>query len=80
MRIWLSGPRILHGLVRPGISLGREDWNPRLHRPVGVFVVFHAVGVVPVLPIEPIRARRAMAGACAGLGGSGGQYHADKMH
>ena len=30
MRIWLSGPRILHGLVRPGISLGREDWSPRL--------------------------------------------------
>jgi hypothetical protein len=24
----LSGPRILHGLVRPGISLGREDWKP----------------------------------------------------
>ena len=30
MRRWLSGPRILCGLVRPGISLGREDWNPRL--------------------------------------------------
>ena len=30
MELWLSGPRILRGLVRPGISLGREDWNPRL--------------------------------------------------
>ena len=30
MRLWLSGPRILHGLVRPGISLGREDWSPPL--------------------------------------------------
>jgi hypothetical protein len=30
MRFWLSGPRILNGLVRPGISLGREDWRPRL--------------------------------------------------
>jgi hypothetical protein len=30
MRFWLSAPRILHGLVRPGISLGREDWNPRI--------------------------------------------------
>ena len=30
MRLWLSGPRILCGLVRPGISLGCEDWNPRL--------------------------------------------------
>jgi hypothetical protein len=30
MRLWLSGPRILNCLVRPGISLGREDWNPRL--------------------------------------------------
>jgi len=30
MRIWLSGPRMFNGLVRPGISLGREDWSPRL--------------------------------------------------
>jgi hypothetical protein len=30
MRFWLSGPRILNGLVRPGISLGREDWQPHL--------------------------------------------------
>ena len=28
MRLWLSGPRI--GWFRPGISLDREDWNPRL--------------------------------------------------
>jgi hypothetical protein len=25
MRIWLSSPRILGGLVRPGVSFGRED-------------------------------------------------------
>jgi hypothetical protein len=30
MRFWLSGPRLFNGLVRPGISLGREDWSPRL--------------------------------------------------
>ena len=30
MRIWLSGPRILGGLVCPGISPGREDLHPRL--------------------------------------------------
>jgi hypothetical protein len=30
VRIWFSGPRILHGLVRPSTSIGREDWNPRL--------------------------------------------------
>jgi hypothetical protein len=30
MRLWLSGPRILNGLVRPGISLGREDFRPCL--------------------------------------------------
>jgi hypothetical protein len=30
MRLWFSGPRLFNGLVRPGISLGREDWNPRL--------------------------------------------------
>jgi hypothetical protein len=28
MRIWFSGPRLLNGLVRPGISLGREDFGP----------------------------------------------------
>ncbi|WOJ89846.1 hypothetical protein RZS28_00585 [Methylocapsa polymorpha] len=32
MRFWLSGPRILHGLVRPGISIGPEDVRPRLPR------------------------------------------------
>ncbi len=30
MRILAIRPRILNGLVRPGISLGREDWRPRL--------------------------------------------------
>lgn len=29
MRFWFSGPRLFHGLVRPGISLGREDFRPR---------------------------------------------------
>ena len=27
MRIWLSGPRILNGLVRPGVSFGPEDFR-----------------------------------------------------
>jgi hypothetical protein len=30
MRLWLSGQRLFRGLVRPGISLGREDPYPRL--------------------------------------------------
>jgi len=30
MRIWISGPRILGGLIRPGISLGREDLHVRI--------------------------------------------------
>ncbi len=30
MRLWFSVPRLFNGLVRPGISLGREDFNPRL--------------------------------------------------
>ncbi len=30
MRLWFSGPRILRGLVRPGMSICREDGNPRL--------------------------------------------------
>lgn len=25
MRLWFSGPRVLGGLIRPGISLGKED-------------------------------------------------------
>ncbi|MDQ6869465.1 MAG: hypothetical protein M3178_14215 [Pseudomonadota bacterium] len=34
MRLWFSGPRLFNGLVRPGISLGREDllawrWPPQ---------------------------------------------------
>src|ERR1700730_13737605 len=28
MRLWLSGPRLFNGLVRPGISLGKEDFRP----------------------------------------------------
>jgi hypothetical protein len=27
MRLYLSGPHILGGLVRPGISFGPEDWR-----------------------------------------------------
>ena len=30
MRFWLSGPLVLNGLVRPGISIGPEDVRPRL--------------------------------------------------
>jgi hypothetical protein len=31
MRIWFSGPRILSGLVRPGVSFGPKDFRaPRL--------------------------------------------------
>ena len=33
MRIWLSGPRIFGGLLRPGISLGREDLQRLRGRP-----------------------------------------------
>ena len=29
-RFWLSGPRLLNGWIRPGISIGCEDRNPRL--------------------------------------------------
>jgi len=25
MPVWFSGPRILGGLIRPGVSFGRED-------------------------------------------------------
>jgi hypothetical protein len=28
MRIWFSGPRLFNGLVRPGISFGKEDFGP----------------------------------------------------
>jgi hypothetical protein len=36
MRLWLSGPRLLHGLVRPGISLGKEDFRPARKAPAMV--------------------------------------------
>jgi hypothetical protein len=29
MRFWFSGPRILGGLIRPGVSFGPEDLRPR---------------------------------------------------
>jgi hypothetical protein len=34
MRIWFSGPRILGGLIRPGISLGKEDLRAARKAPV----------------------------------------------
>jgi hypothetical protein len=34
MRIWFSGPRILGGLIRPGISLGKEDLRAARRAPV----------------------------------------------
>lgn len=44
MRFWLSGPRILGGLVRPGISLGREDFrrmrSPAAISPAGTLGIF----------------------------------------
>jgi hypothetical protein len=45
MRVWFSGPRILDGLVRPGISLGREDFrrmsrNPAAISPAGTLGIF----------------------------------------
>jgi hypothetical protein len=36
MRLWLSGPRLLHGLVRPGISLGKEAFRPARKAPAMV--------------------------------------------
>jgi hypothetical protein len=28
VRVWFSGPRLLNGLVRPGISFGPSDFGP----------------------------------------------------
>jgi hypothetical protein len=28
VRVWFSGPRLFNGLVRPGISFGKEDFGP----------------------------------------------------
>jgi hypothetical protein len=36
MRFWLSGPRLFNGLVRPGISLGKEDFRPARKAPAMV--------------------------------------------
>ena len=43
MRFWLSSPRIFGGLLRPGVSFGREDWRaprvPATHRELARKVV-----------------------------------------
>jgi hypothetical protein len=36
MRVWFSGPRLFNGLVRPGISLGKEDFRPARKAPAMV--------------------------------------------
>ncbi len=36
MRLWLSGPRILHGLVRPGISFSGRELSAFGRRPPAV--------------------------------------------
>ena len=33
MKLWLSGPRLFNGLLRPGISLGREDFRRMRKQP-----------------------------------------------
>ncbi len=30
MSVWLSGPRLLNGLVRPGVSFGPSDLDRRV--------------------------------------------------
>jgi hypothetical protein len=36
LHVVLSGPRLLRGLVRPGISLGNEDFRPARKAPAMV--------------------------------------------
>jgi hypothetical protein len=36
MRLWLSGPRLFNGLVRPGMSLGKEDFRSARKAPAMV--------------------------------------------
>jgi hypothetical protein len=36
MRLWLSGSRLFNGLVRPGISLGKEDFRSARKAPAMV--------------------------------------------
>jgi hypothetical protein len=36
MRFWLFDPRLFNGLVRPGISLGKEDFRPARKAPAMV--------------------------------------------
>ncbi len=35
MRVWFSGPRMFGGLIRPGVSFGREDWRWLTRRAAG---------------------------------------------
>jgi T5orf172 domain len=38
MRYVLVGPRLLHGLIRPGVSFGAEDWRALRRRPSRVAI------------------------------------------
>jgi len=49
MRVWFSGPRMFGGLVRPGISLGPEDFRRSIASPSEMprwFVVLERIGLI----------------------------------
>lgn len=40
MRFWISGPRMFGGLIRPGVSFGREDFRRMSHAPTAMDFVY----------------------------------------
>jgi hypothetical protein len=51
MRFWLSGPRLFHGMVRPGVSFGQEDF-----RSLGIvgYAVLEIVKFVIAIPLAVV--------------------------
>jgi hypothetical protein len=62
LRYWLSGPRILNGLVRPGISFNRND-AAALFAPKAAGVSLLAVAVSPDGSVTVVRDRTPAADA-----------------
>jgi hypothetical protein len=55
MRFWLSGPRMLDGLVRPGVSFSPKDLRRlRSLRPATPSVVGFIVSMIIAVPLAAI--------------------------
>jgi hypothetical protein len=54
MRFWLSGPRVLGGLVRPGVSFGPEDLRRRRRAPARPSIAGFIIRMIVAVPFAAI--------------------------